>query len=252
MTDENRIAIVLASMSLLATGAFAQVRVIHASPDTPAVDVYAAPTPPGADPVNDDPAISGLEFTQDSGYIALPSDTYNFQVTLAGDTAAAINADAAIDENVPVSVVALGLSGGGSPAIFPGIFADDRTSSPGNAKFRIIHGSPDTPAVDVLANGGTIVDGLTFGNASDFSGESYIEVPAGRYDFEVRLDSTGDLGFAVNDFLARPGFNYTIIAVGLAGDGTLAPLPLVDIPAPGAVGVAGLGLIAATRRRRSG
>lgn len=251
MMNENHIVIALASTSLLVSGAFAQIRVVHASPDTGAVDVYAAPTPPGADPVNDAPAIPGLQFTENSGYIGLPSDTYNFQVTLAGDTAAAIDVDAAIDETQPVSIVALGLSGGGSPAIFPGIFADDRTPSAGNAKFRIIHASPDTPAVDVLANGATISDGLTFGNASDFAGESYIEVPAGRYDFEVRLDSNGALGFAVDNFLARPGFNYTILAVGLAGDGTLAPLPLVDIPAPGAIGVAGLGMIAAVRRRRT-
>ena len=50
----------------------------------------------------------------------------------------------------------------------------------GNVDFVAYHGSTDAPAVDVLANGGVLVDDLTYG---DFS--SYFSVPADVYTLDV-------------------------------------------------------------------
>lgn len=71
----------LFSMVLAAVPATAQagvgycwVRVAHASPDTPAVDIW----------VNGAVAISNLTFPDVTDYLLLPAGDYNFQVTPAG------------------------------------------------------------------------------------------------------------------------------------------------------------------------
>lgn len=53
-----------------------RVRVVHASPDAPAVDVYAAGSAV--------PWIEDLEYTQTSAFLTVPSGTYDFEVRAAG------------------------------------------------------------------------------------------------------------------------------------------------------------------------
>ena len=68
-------------LSCLAASSSAGVRVVHASPDTPPVDVYVN-TAPGAGA----PAIANLAFRGATGYVPLPTDTYRFRVTPSGAT----------------------------------------------------------------------------------------------------------------------------------------------------------------------
>lgn len=77
----------------------------------------------------------------------------------------------------------------------------------------MLHASPDAPAVDVPVNdaGITLVDGLSFENATD-----YATVSPGKYVLEVRPDSEGNDNPLHAEFDAkfRPGRLYTAIAVG--------------------------------------
>ena len=45
---------------------------------------------------------------------------------------------------------------------------------------RVIHASPDAPAVDVWVNGAVAIEDLAFGSATD-----WIALPAGSYDVAV-------------------------------------------------------------------
>ncbi len=59
---------------------------------------------------------------------------------------------AALGANSSTSVFAIGLLGGAGPqALQLQAFADDRTPLEGKAKVRVLHLSPDAPAVDVVA-----------------------------------------------------------------------------------------------------
>lgn len=60
-----------------------------------------------------------------------------------------------------------------------GVAAQDEAADE-MAKVRVGHFSPDAPAVDVYANGGTILTEVPFGMLSD-----YLDVPAGTYTIEV-------------------------------------------------------------------
>jgi hypothetical protein len=48
------------------------------------------------------------------------------------------------------------------------------------------------------------------------------------YDLEVRPTGTEDVAIDIAGFNAEAGTVYTVMAIGLAGDGSLTVLPLVD------------------------
>ncbi len=225
---------------IITSPALADIRVIHASPDAPNVDVYVN-TVPGSG----SPAIADLPFTQGTPYIPLPSGDYNFQVTPAGLTApVVIDLSTPIDASTVYTVVATGFLAD----IQPSVFVDDNTSNLGAARVRFIHASPDAPTVDVFAAG--LVDPL-FNAVSSRESGGYITVPGGTYDLEVRLDAGGDLALGVPGVTLQNGYVYTIFAMGSAAGGTLQAVPFVDaIPAPGAGVLMACGAIFAIRRRR--
>jgi len=161
--------------ALLAVPAFAQsgtakVRVIHASPDAPAVDVF----------VNGNAVLTNVGFFAASPYLDLPAGTYRVQVapTGAGASSAVIDANVTIEAGRAYTIAAVGPVASIKPQVIV-----DNLSAPaaGQAKVRVYHFSPDAPAVDVkLANGTTLISNLAFPDASD-----YLEVLAGTYDLQV-------------------------------------------------------------------
>jgi Domain of unknown function (DUF4397) len=234
---------VTASIVLLAavsTAASADVRVIHASPDTPPVDVYVN-TLPGSG----DPAITDLAFTQGTPYIPLPSGSYDFRVTPANSNTVALSAlGFPVDQNQDVSIVAVNFLS----SIEALVLNDDNTSVSNAARIRFVHAAPDVPTVDVALAGGDVLF-----NAVSFKGNGgYISVPGGTYDLEVRLDANNTVALPLPGVSVQNGFVYTIFAMGSLAAGNVQAVTFVDaIPAPGAAGLVGLAALAASRRRRA-
>lgn len=205
------------SMLLVAPAAaedMAKVRVVHASPDAPAVDIY----------VDGAVAVQGLEFGAATGYVDLPAGAHTFEVRPAGaaaDSAAVITADATVDANSWYTIAAVGLLAN----IAPQIYVDNVTApEAGKAHVRVIHASPDAPAVDVAVTGGPVLfSNLAFPNAAE-----YLPVDAGTYDLEVRPAGTTDVALAVPGVGLEAGTVYTVVAIGQLADSSLAVLPLVD------------------------
>jgi hypothetical protein len=189
----------------------AHIRVIHASPDAPAVDVY----------INGNKVISDLAFGKVSPWATLPAGTYSIRVTAAGQTDAVIQADLSLQAGTYYSVAAVGKL----TNIKPAVFVDDLSPLNGKARLRVIHASPDTPAVDVAVKGGPVlVSNLTFPNASD-----YLTVDPMTVDVEVRPAGTTTVALAIPGFSLEAARVYSVYAVGLSG-GTpaLSVLPVVD------------------------
>ena len=222
-----------------ASAASADLRVIHASPDAPNVDVYVNNAPDGS------PAISNLAYTFGTPYIDLPSADYRFRVTPAGALApVVIDVTAPIDANLDYSVVATGFLAD----IQASVYIDDNTINPNAARIRFIHASPDAPTVDIFAVGGPdpLFDAVSFRESG-----GYIAVPGGSYDLEVRLDAGGGLALAVPGLQVQNGYVYTIFALGSVAGNTLSAGVFVDaVPGPGSAALlACAGLFAARRRR---
>lgn len=222
----------LAGSSLAADGK-AMVRVVHASPDAPAVDVW----------VNGAVAFSNTPFKGITSYAALDPGSYQVQVSPAGATSPIV-IDATLDlkADTDYTVVAVGKLA----AIEPLVLVDNNSiPAAGKAHVRFVHASPDAPAVDIAVKGGPVLfSSVPFKGVGD-----YLPVDAGTYDLEVRLAGTTTVALEVPGVKLDAQTVYTIFAMGLAGDNTLTAVPSVDAKAPSTLPVTGgsasnVGLIA--------
>lgn len=234
-----RKSLMIVALSGVSAGvAMGDVRVFHASPDTPPVDVYVNEAPDGT------PAIGNLAFTQGTPYIALPSDDYTFRATVAGDLGVALEVGPIfLDETVDYTVAAANFLA----SLEALLYVDDNTTDPNNARIRFIHLSPDAPTVDVgLAGGATLFDAVNFRDSG-----GYISVPGGVYDLEVRLDADDSVVLPLPGIAVDNGAVYTVFAMGSVAGGDLQAVIAVDvIPAPSSLALLGLGGLLAARRRR--
>lgn len=194
------------------------INVVHASPDAPAVDVY----------LNGSLALEGLEFGANSGWVAVPAGDYQVQVTPAGSAAdeGVIDAAVTVEAGTAYHVAATGTVAEIAPAVFT---VDLAAPEDGNARIRVIHTSPDAPAVDIaLAGGDVLIGGLAFPDASEA-----LDVPAGTYDLEVRAAGTTDVALDLPGVALEAGMVYDVFAIGLLADGSLNVLVIPSSTAGG-------------------
>jgi hypothetical protein len=190
-----------------------KVRVAHLSPDAPAVDVW----------VDGAKVLTNVAFKGVSSYLDLSQGMHNVKVTPTGATTpVVIDEDLSLASNTAYTVAATGLLGQND--LVPIVLVDNLTTVNGSAQVRFVHTSPDAPEVDVaVVSGPMLFDDITFRESS-----GYISVGAGTYNLSVKIAANGAEALRVNGQALSAGKNYTIFAVGLAGDGTLAALPVVD------------------------
>jgi hypothetical protein len=186
------------------------VRVVHLSPDAPAVDVS----------VNGSAPVVSLSYREVTDYLPVPAGDARFTVTPNGATSPVV-----IDATVPLgtgayyTVVATGFLAD----IQPVVLVDD-TAATGQAKVRFVHASADAPAVDVAVTQGPVL----FGDVPFRAASQYGAVDAGTYDLEVRVAGTSTVALPLPGVDLSGGTNYTVFAVGLLADGSLDALPVVD------------------------
>lgn len=212
-----------ASAQSAATG---RVRVMHASPAAPAVDIF----------VDGQKAVTALAFPNATGYVSLTAGSHNVKVFVSpsdGSGAAALEADLQVGSGKDYTVLAVGQLADSTLGLLP-LEDNNATPASGNAHVRLIHASPDAPAVDVVVAGTT---SKVFSNVSFKGVGAYTPVPVGSYTLEVRTTSGGQVVKTVSLDLADRTV-YSVVAVGLAGGGTLAVVPLVDAEAPASAPVA--------------
>lgn len=177
----------------------ARVRVIHASPDAPAVDVF----------VDGTAALTNVAFPAISDYLDVPAGARQIQVAPAGAgaSAAVITANPTFEAGKAYTVAAVG-----QLANIKGQIYNDNLAAPaaGKAHVRVIHASPDAPAVAVkVANGPTLIQSLAFPNASD-----YLPVDAGSYNLQVTPAGANDVVLDLPNTQLQAGMIYDVVAVG--------------------------------------
>lgn len=200
--------LLLVGMTLLALGLIApaaaqsgnaRVRVIHASPDAPAVDVF----------VDGTAALTNVAFPAISDYLDVPAGARRIQVAPAGAgaSAAVITANPTLEAGKAYTVAAVG-----QLANIKGQIYNDNLAAPaaGKAHVRVIHASPDAPAVAVkVANGPTLIQSLAFPNASD-----YLPVDAGTYNLQVTPAGAETVVLDLANTQLQAGTIYDVVAVG--------------------------------------
>jgi hypothetical protein len=179
----------------------AMVRVVHASPDAPNVDVW----------VDGTKVLTNVPFTAVSDYLSVPAGDHNVKVTPTGTTTAVIDANLTLTAGTAYTVAAINPVA----SITAVVLTDDLTTVAGKARLRVFHASSNAPAsVDVaLAGGAVLVPGLGYGTAS-----GYLTVDPGNYDLEIR--AAGDTAAALSlTATVASAQNVTAIAMDEGAEG---------------------------------
>ena len=168
-------------------GPTGNVRVAHYSPDAPNVDVY----------VDGDQVLSDVPFRAISDYMAVPTGSRTVQITAAGDPdTVAFEGDVEVGEG-DYTIAAVGELTSEDSEFRPLVLEDDNSDvGSDTARVRLVHASPDAPAVDVTVaeSGDALYDGVPFGESGS------VEVPAGTYTLQVRGDTGSNDGDVVAEF----------------------------------------------------
>jgi hypothetical protein len=193
------------------------VRVVHASPDAPNVDVWA----------DGNKVLTDVAFGKYSDYLALPAGAHNFKVVATGTTSpAVIDVTPTLEAGKRYTVIAANKLA----SIQPLLLVDDlATPAAGKFHLRVVHASPDAPAVDVAVAGGPVlVSNLAFPNNTEFA-----PIDAGTYTVEVRPAGTTNAVLTLSNLTLDAGKLYTVIATGLVGGSpALTAIAIADSPAP--------------------
>jgi len=195
----------------------ARVRVGHLSPDAPNVDIL----------VDGSRALSDVPFGTISDYLPVPAGDRTVAITAAGDPETVVfEGDVGVTAGGTFTIAAIGeLS---EETFQPLILEDEVRGAHDLPAVRVVHASPDAPAVDVTLFDGLIpvFKALSFGNAS----RTQTVLPL-ESTFEVRAAESGD---QVTELTTKPelGTTYTVFATGyLTPDDEPSPASFQLLPA---------------------
>lgn len=199
-----------------------RVRAIHAAAGVGEVDIWNITNPGDPSPLYED-----VEFGQAGDALDVPAGAYTVGIDVDDDAepdlafalpsleAGAVVNLFAVAEDESVFLLAQ-LPDGTTARIDP--------TGP-TAYLRVVHLSPDAPAVDVFADRAAqpVVSGLAFSEASP-----YLALPATSYDIDVAAagQGAGKAVLSVSDLSLGAGNFYTAVALGDLAD--IAALPLMD------------------------
>ncbi len=91
----------------------ARLRLVHAAPGAPNVDVYV--TAPTADLATATPTLANVPFRAASAYLQVPAGSYRVRITPAGTRTVAIDVQATLDAGQVRTAIAVDAPGGGAP-----------------------------------------------------------------------------------------------------------------------------------------
>ena len=185
------------------------VRVFHAAPQAPNVDVY----------VNDQMVFSNLAFGDFTRYVYLDEGEYNVSVYLAGQKdRPVINQMVDVPSQQRFTIAATGNLDNLGLLVIP----DKVSKSPSQnySSVRVIHLSPNAPGVDILVDGDTLFEDISFGEGTD-----YVDLNPGTYNVNVVLNTDKSVVLPLKVTL-NPDKIYTIYIIG--NPPTLQAVQVVD------------------------
>jgi len=219
--------VVISQPDVAVSAGSARLFVLHGAAAAPMVDVFV--TAPGADLAASAP-VGTFSFKETIGPAEVAAGDYQIRVTAAGDPSAVVfdSGTVALNDGDDLTVAAVpSTSGGPAPISLVALngagsleILDVNTPT----SLQVIHASPDAPAVDIVVDGGVLVPGLAFPNATGF-----VEVPGSSYNVSVTVaGNPGAIAIGPVDLDLAPGVRYSVFAVGELA--AIEPLVLTDDP----------------------
>jgi hypothetical protein len=220
--------LVLSQTSARAPAGSTRVRVVHAAPAAPAVDVYL--TAPTASLATSTP-VGSLTFRQSLGPAEVTAGTYRVRVTAAGNRDAVVydSGTISLGDGANVMLAAIENTDTGTAPIqllmSDGVTNTKVLAAGTPADLRVVHASPDAPPVDIVVNdnfAAPIVQDLAFPQATGF-----LSVPPATYNVKVAAANTTTSVITANLAL-QPAVRYSVLAVNRLA--SIEPLVATDDP----------------------
>lgn len=175
------------------------IRIFHASPNTPSVDIYA----------NGNVVVKNLAYKGFSQYLPIPSGNYNVKVYPSGEIITPlINTTIYIPEYTIFNLAAIGELP--DISLYP-IPESVIASNLQRSCVRFVQLSPNSPAVDIkLSDGTKVINNVNYKEITN-----YICVPSETYSFIVTTSGSSNVLLAVPNTQLTSNNYYTIYAIGL-------------------------------------
>lgn len=156
----------------------ATVRVLHAAPETPRLDV-----------VVEGESKTLLEYAEVSDAIQLESGERRVQLVVEGETEALIDLDTVFEPGTHYTVLAAGRAG----EILPIVLVDDTVAADtGQTRIRLVHAAPTAGLVDIyVTEPGSPLSGETPALASVAFGEASDYMVLDSRTYQVRVTTAG-------------------------------------------------------------
>ncbi|MDR5837115.1 DUF4397 domain-containing protein [Caballeronia sp. LZ034LL] len=182
-------------------------RILHASPDAPNVDVY----------IDNGLVLANVPYPTASNYLTIVAGAHNIKINAAGTSTTVISVSPSLGRDNFYTAIAANFVA----SIQPLLATDDASAPPsGQARLRVIHAAPDAGPVDVLINNQVVLSNVPFAAISN-----YLLVAAGTYDVKVNVAGTSTTAIEANIDVAA-GTNYTAVAIGSVKTAATNPLAL--------------------------
>lgn len=178
------------------------IRILHASPNAPPVDVYA----------NDVLIASNLKYREFTKYLPISSGAYIIKVYPTGKKDNLVLAtNIYIPRNKIYTIAAINKVN--NLALLP-IEDPQILIAPNKTYVRFVHLAPNAPSVDVKTKEGKAL----FKDISYKEISNYVPLDPGMYYINVYPVNSNKIVLAVPNIRFRPNKAYTIYAIGLVGE----------------------------------
>jgi hypothetical protein len=218
-----------ATVAVAAPASTAQVRVVHASADTGAVDVS----------VNGATVFQNIAFRAATSAAGLASGNSRIQVNPSG------TATPAIDVTVPLMLgrdyfaIAAGNSASGTPAdqALSALLIEDEGNAPqaGNVKLRVVHGAPGIPEVNIFVTApeaalpsAPTIQALAYRQSAPASGQRALEVTGGSY--RIRAVVAGQTAIAFDSGAITLPSGADLLLIAIPSKDPASPIALLGVP----------------------
>jgi hypothetical protein len=176
-------------------------RLLHAVPNAPAVDVYA----------NGQKIASDLSYSNFTPYLEIKPDVYRIEIYPTGEkNTPVLRSELAIRPGTILTCAVVGTLK--TISLFP-IPEPVIPVPPSRLGLKFIHLSPDAPAVDLTLSTGTVL----FEDVPFKTYTHYIPLPPGIYNFQVKISDTDKTVLFVPNQRLYPDRFYSFYVIGLAG-----------------------------------
>jgi hypothetical protein len=182
-----------------------QVRLVHAVPNAPDVDVY----------VDGERILQNVAYGSATEYLDLEAGTHNVVLVGAEEPGGVVPSETLETEaGANYTVAATGtFDVNDTSGVQPVVLVDNATTPPEEfAAVRLAHLSPDAPEVTVTLAG---TDGVVFDNVGFTESSSYLTIPEGEYSLDVRAGGADGETVQTVDVTLEGGDAQTLHAIGL-------------------------------------